>query len=775
MVFLKKVRFWVLTLFLLSGLFFASPQSVFACVDDSDCAPGQSCVPWPWDPNVPVFVCSSSGPGMTTPTCNIRTNKQVYDDGDQINFWLDAGDNGETFLANGTTPTVSGACNGSVVGWCGTGNLCTNRESQGMCSDVCGRLYTRASNSSSSVKNCTITATVANMAGQSTCSTTVEVNPGGPPNLRIISFSIPNRSVGQTVNATVRITNSSSTTARGTFEIAIDRNGTNLSCTTGTKNAVTTTTTLAGNASRTLTIPLTLPNQTGNFTAESMVDSKCQVSESNENDNTRTTTYSVTGTPDLTANSCSVPGGTPGQTVTATVAVQNTGSGDTGGGFEVAMNRDGAISCAGVKSGSRNTRGLGAGNSRNVTFPITLPSSLGNFTATAMVDSACGITESREGNNKVTCNYSVSNACSQAQIQVNINPICGGFPVKVAFSGGPTVDVTSSTTVNVNSNQDYTLTATPPNGFNINAPNVVAVPGFCSGVRTVTFGCEGWKTFFETFGGDVMALGNLNNRNVPGSPVVKFFSDDFGPSQEISAGMAAATSLTTIASGGKFSSQNAIDPLLGWNMETPLSPDLTRVQYDNLLTAVLKYGGLNDVDDVCVGGGGNVVIGTKRIHYRCYSGNITNLNGVGSNTLVLLPNSSFSPILSGGALGLNEKVILFVDKDLLISSDVKLNAAGSGLGIITRGKIDIRPDVKTVDGLLIADTIDTGSSTVDQLAGTGMLIGGTNVFLNRVINPDRNPPNKSPSEIWTYEPRYLDWFRNILSKPTLKWRELPGK
>ncbi len=178
----ERVRKW-----LIFGLFFLVfclfPKESFAdCRDNpsQQCHQGQACVDTNGDG---TFTCESQGPGQTPPTCGINSYSSTVNSGEQIYFQMSAGDNGETFSAS--NPTVSGACSG-IIGFCGTGNLCANRVSQGMCTNVCSGssgpngqqwLHTKANNSGNIPRNCVINWSVKNGAGQTSCSLSISVKP----------------------------------------------------------------------------------------------------------------------------------------------------------------------------------------------------------------------------------------------------------------------------------------------------------------------------------------------------------------------------------------------------------------------------------------------------------------------------------------------------------------------------------------------------------------------------------------------------------------------
>jgi len=398
-------------------------------------------------------VCSNSGgAGLTIPTCTLRfteldrvTPKANPIEGRRLDFVLDMGDNGDAFLSGGTVPTVSGvACNGAtIVGWCGSGNLCPYFESQGLCADVCvvgnnSPLYVYPKTNGT----CTVTATVVNGAGSSQCSASITVDPDPSPNLVVTNLVLNPSTVvaGGTVDATAVVTNVGITATSGSFKVAINRNANSLSCTSGTKDdEKTVLTVLNPNQSTTVNLSFTAPASLGTKTAIALVDSYpfsatyCQIPESNENDNTRRTTYDVIAQPnkpDLIITGLDIPDGTVSQWVNTTMMVQNNGNVDVAAGsYIVAVSRNNIRFSGGCNISSYQTN---AGNpapalpAGGPAVPVTIPLQhqsgiVTNKVGSAMIDSNlsgnpfCDIDESNETNNTTTDTYSVTSPVASFQ------------------------------------------------------------------------------------------------------------------------------------------------------------------------------------------------------------------------------------------------------------------------------------------------------------------------------------------------------------------------
>lgn len=145
-------------------VFLVFSKETYAVSCDPACTGNQHCI----QTGPLAGTCQSEGPGQTTPRCTIRFTSQAVV-GKQLFIEVDAGDNGETFFQQ-PSPTVSSGC-GQLLGFCGSGNMCANRESQGVCTNVCSRMYTYPKNAGS----CTVSATVFNGAGSSSCSESISV------------------------------------------------------------------------------------------------------------------------------------------------------------------------------------------------------------------------------------------------------------------------------------------------------------------------------------------------------------------------------------------------------------------------------------------------------------------------------------------------------------------------------------------------------------------------------------------------------------------------
>src|SRR3989344_1616789 len=116
--------------------------------------------------------------------------------------------------------------------------------------------------------------------------------------------------------------------------------------------------------------------------------------------------------PNLVVTSFSVPNGVPNQVVAAKITVQNVGTGPTSsGGFYIGLHRGSPsvseITCSHRTSQTGGAGALAAGTSATRYIYFYLPGAAGDYTAYALADSDCEITESDEHDNSLTANYSV--------------------------------------------------------------------------------------------------------------------------------------------------------------------------------------------------------------------------------------------------------------------------------------------------------------------------------------------------------------------------------
>lgn len=233
-----------------------------------------------------------------------------------------------------------------------------------------------------------------------------------------------------TISATVRNQGES---AAGGFYVAL----TSADLSTQTKYVSS----LAAGGTATVTFAYTAPTftSTRTVTITATADSTGIVAESNENNNTRSTAFSVLALPDLTITSLT---GDKllyeaGETVTVSATVKNIGP-------TSAAATTVRLTVPNIGTFTKSLSALSANASQTVTFTFTAPTSLSpqSITVTAYADPDNRIAESNEGNNSRTATISVK------ALRPDIEVI--GSSVTDWYTG---MDVTVSATVRNNTAQ----------------------------------------------------------------------------------------------------------------------------------------------------------------------------------------------------------------------------------------------------------------------------------------------------------------------------------
>ncbi|MBI2065382.1 MAG: hypothetical protein HYT62_05045, partial [Candidatus Yanofskybacteria bacterium] len=251
----------------------------------------------------------------------------------------------------------------------------------------------------------------------------------------------------------------------------------------------------------------------GTHKFEVCADTGSVVSESNEGDNCTTQTFTVSapGQPDLIITAFSVPNGTPGQVVPVSVTVQNTGTA-AAGAFEVAVNRDrNSMACNTAEHGRATVSSLAAGASVTVTPDMTLPNTVNTFTAVAMADSDCAVTESNETNNTRTTLYTVANAPTLSAV-LSANPASGASPLNSFLRASATGTATG--TINYNFWWNCLSASNVISAVNTACGSLpVPLAGACAS-NSVGYKCDGVNTNPQDTGGHIYTPAGTYNGKV---------------------------------------------------------------------------------------------------------------------------------------------------------------------------------------------------------------------------------------------------------------------
>ncbi len=430
-------------------------------------------------------------------------------------------------------------------------------------------------------------------------------------------------------------------------------------------------------------------------------------------------------------------------TVPVRVTVKNSGT-VAAGQFSVAVDRRhkaASVTCANMtKSVSKTVTSLAAGASVSLDMLMPTPATAGTYTAAAMADSACQVSESNENDNGARDDYTILNAAGSH---------CQGTSC-VAGPGSPACF----------SDADCALPPVPTDAF------------------------------FQTVGGHVTALGAIGDQKLPGGEALAKNSTG-----EEDAGVAAGPTIS-LPPGALFSDNGAG---YGWNLVNYLTRTTANLQYDKLLRNLLVNMGRRTLVDLPCPEGGAIDLSPYRVW--CYTDSVNLEAGllaafdhpVDSDLEYYLFVPSKNSSRTGKTLALPHKLnkmnIVFLDAgggDLAVRNDLALEGGekGAGLAVIVNGGVKI-PDaqagvVTKLDGLFIfsGSFSDGGDSLVaasarKPIAGNGALLGSSDLAFVPGFRRNYTDGAKGPAEIWIYDGKYLDLLKTVLGRGRIFWQELP--
>ncbi len=212
-----------------------------------------------------------------------------------------------------------------------------------------------------------------------------------------LSANASTYNAGDTITVTATIQNQGLRSAGG-FSVSL----TSPDLTTQTKSVSS----LAAGASTTVTYTYTAPQYSANksVTVTATADSTGVIAESNENNNTRSTTFTVRSLPDLTVSALSSNKTQylPGEAITITATVQNQGA-TAASGFSV------SLTSPDLTTQTKHVSSLAAGASTTVTFTYTAAQYTASrtITVTATADSTGAIAETNENNNTRSASFTI--------------------------------------------------------------------------------------------------------------------------------------------------------------------------------------------------------------------------------------------------------------------------------------------------------------------------------------------------------------------------------
>jgi subtilase family serine protease len=231
------------------------------------------------------------------------------------------------------------------------------------------------------------------------------------PNLTVTGMTVTPASgpPGSAANLVVTVKNIGSETASN-FKLAswFDRSSAPSCSNPGSVTAPVAS--LVPMASLSFSYPFNYGTVFGTRYTRAFVDSGCVVAETSESNNLSSKSYVVTG-PNLTITGMTVTPsvGVTGGSAVLTVTIKNIGS-ETASNFQLAswFVRSTTPVCGNVASVTDAIGALAVNASLTFNYNFTFPASVGTFTARALVDSACAVTETSETNNAASRSFGVT-------------------------------------------------------------------------------------------------------------------------------------------------------------------------------------------------------------------------------------------------------------------------------------------------------------------------------------------------------------------------------
>jgi subtilase family serine protease len=235
-----------------------------------------------------------------------------------------------------------------------------------------------------------------------------EVKPGREPDFVVssISLSPPAPVVDETFRATVTVKNEGTASGNAGYLDVWTNKSSSASCaSSGTDYKDVGT--LSADQSKTFTFSGLSAGSAGSKTFRAFIDTECQTPESNDGNNQKIKSYTVTHEikPDFVVTSISLSPSSPtqGSTFNATVTVKNQGTASGNAGYlDVWTNKSSSASCGSSGTDSEYVGTLSADQSKTFTFSGLNAGSAGCKTFRAFIDSECQTAESNESNNQKT-------------------------------------------------------------------------------------------------------------------------------------------------------------------------------------------------------------------------------------------------------------------------------------------------------------------------------------------------------------------------------------
>ncbi|MCL4390573.1 LamG domain-containing protein, partial [Patescibacteria group bacterium] len=252
------------------------------------------------------------------------------------------------------------------------------------------------------------------------------------------------------------------------------------------------------------------------------------------------------------------------------------------------------------------------------------------------------------------------------------------------------------------------------------------------------------------------------------------------------AGVVGSSGTINYGSGGISQAGSQIPGynLQNYNNQAPTD----QITYNALLGSVLTNAAvaLSDLNSACTANPSTGTVVGHGIDFYCYGSNLDSLltsvlGGSDNNKIIFYPSPGYGdgPQTIGTHSANGKDAIVFVNGNLTVAGNIIVDHASQTAGIVfilqdnPISNLSINSTVTNLSGIYIFkgsfnDNADNGSVT-SQLSGYGSLINTGSVTLT----PGRAPTGGAAGWSWTYEPKYLTLFRNVLTVTQYTWTELP--
>ena len=155
----------------------------------------------------------------------------------------------------------------------------------------------------------------------------------------------------------------------------------------------------------------------------------------------------------------------------------------------------------------------------------------------------------------------------------------------------------------------------------------------------------------------------------------------------------------------------------------------------------------------------------------------TNINALNTQSGVFLIDSDFEIInvtLPGDYDSATFNQIVFVNGNLRISDDIELSGSSTALFIV-KGNVEIARDVEVINIAIAADGdfYTAYDASVGQASRTLNLSGfysANKFYFQRTLQGTNN--SVTPTEYFTYEPKYLLELRDYLGENSVSWSKV---